>query len=94
MNELIFGISFIILLAVFIKRHDIVNFLSYNLNITIESKTLTYILSFFFVILIIVGMLFADTKEKYSGISENYDNLRPNPKNQRPHRYFDVNTYN
>jgi len=94
MNELIFGISFIILLTLFIKRHNIVNFLSYNLNITIESKTLTYILSFFFVILIIMGMLFTDTKEKYSGISQSYEKMMPSQKNQRPHRYFDVNTYN
>jgi len=94
MNELIFGICFVILATLFIQRQKIVNFLSYNLNIMIESKTLIYILSFFFVILIIIGMLFADTKEKYNVISENYDNLRPNQKDKRPHRYFDVNTYN
>lgn len=94
MNELIFGISFLILAGLFIQRHKIVNFLSYNLNVTIEIKTFTYILSFFLIILVIAGILFTETKEKYSGISESYENLRPNQHDKRPHRYFDINTYN
>jgi len=93
MNELIFAISFAILIIVFLKRHKIANYLDYNFNIRIGSETLVYILTFFFVVLIMAGMLLDNTKEKYSKISENYDNLKPKKDNGRPHRYFDVNTY-
>jgi hypothetical protein len=94
MNELIFAICFAILIIVFVKRHKIVNYLDYNLNIRIGSEILVYILTFFFIILIMAGMLLDNTKEKYSKISQSYDNLKPKKDNGRPHRYFDVNTYN
>ena len=93
MFELIFGVSFIILVTLFIKRHKIVNYLNYNFGTNIESEIIVYILTFFFVIMIILGMLLDDTKEKYSNISQSYDKLRPNQNDQRPHRYFDINTY-
>ena len=93
MNELIFGVSFIILVVLFLRRHKIVNYLSYNFNIRIESEILVYILTFFFIVLIIAGMLLDNTKEKYSHISQNYDNMKPKQDDKRPHRYFDVNTY-
>ncbi|MGB3750523.1 MAG: hypothetical protein WA945_03070 [Arcobacteraceae bacterium] len=92
MNELIFAISFAFLLLVFLKRQKIVNFLSSNFDIRIGSEVLVYVLTFFFIILIMAGMLLDNTKEKYSQISENYDNLKTKEE-KRPHRYFDVNTY-
>lgn len=93
MNELIFAISFAILVTAFIKRHKIVSYLDYNFNIRIESEILVYILSFFFLVMIIAGMLLDDTKSKYSHISESYDKMKPKQDDKRPHRYFDVNTY-
>jgi len=93
MNELIFAICFAILLTAFLKRHKIVNYLDYNFNIRIESEILVYILTFFFIVMIIAGMLLDNTKEKYSHISQNYDNMKPKKDDGRPHRYFDVNTY-
>ena len=76
MNELIFAISFAILVTLFIQRHKIVNYLDYNLNIRIQSEVLVYILTFFFLVMIIAGMLLDNTKEKYSHISQNYDNIK------------------
>jgi len=92
MNELIFAVCFTILVIIFLKRKNIVNYLDYNFNIRIESEIIVYILTFCFVVLIIAGMLLDNTKEKYSQISESYDNLKPKV-DKRPHRYFDVNTY-
>ena len=93
MNELIFAISFAILVTAFIKRRKIVYYIDYNFNIRIESEILMYILSFFFLVMIIAGMLLDDTKLKYNHISESYDKLKPKKDDKRPHRYFDVNTY-
>jgi len=93
MNELIFAISFAILVTAFLKRHKIVNYLDYNFSIRIESEILVYILTFFFIVMIIAGMLLDDTKAKYSHISESYDSFKPKKDDGRPHRYFDVNTY-
>ncbi|MDC0933015.1 hypothetical protein OAR97_04135 [Arcobacteraceae bacterium] len=92
MNELIFAVSFIVLVVAFLQRRKIVNYLNYNFGLSIQSEIIVYILTFFFVILIIAGMLLDNTKEKYSKISESYDKLKPKPDN-RPHRYFDINTY-
>jgi len=40
------------------------------------------------------GILFNDTKEKYSNISAGYNQMRPNvPTNEsknKPHRFFDI----
>lgn len=94
MNELIFAVSFAILVTVFIKRQKIVNYLDYNFSIRIQSEVLVYILAFFFIIMIMAGMLLDDTKAKYSHISESYDKFKPTKDDKRPHRYFDVNTYN
>jgi len=92
MNELIFAVSFAILVFIFLKRQSFVNYLNYNFNIRIGSEIIVYILTFFFIVLVIAGMLLDNTKEKYSKISESYDNLKPKV-DKRPHRYFDVNTY-
>jgi cytochrome b subunit of formate dehydrogenase len=92
MNELIFAISFAILVTIFMKRHKIVDYLSYNFDIRIGSEIIVYILTFLFVALILSGMLLDNTKEKYSKISQGYQNLKPK-EDSRPHKYFDVNTY-
>lgn len=92
MHELLFAISFAILVLVFIKRQKIVNYFSTNLDIRIGSEVIVYILTVFFIILILAGMLLDNTKEKYSEISDNYKNLNP-VDDKKPHRYFDVNTY-
>lgn len=93
MNELMFAISFAILLTIFLKRHSIVNYIDYNFNIRIPSEVLVYILTILFIALIMAGMLLDNTKEKFGHISQSYENLKPSKDDNRPHRYFDVNTY-
>ena len=92
MNELLFAIAFALIIFIFVTRHKIVDYFSYNLNIRIESEVIVYILTVFVIMLVLAGMLLDNTKEKYSGISENYDKMKT-PANERPHRYFDINTY-
>jgi len=58
----------------------------------LSSEIIVYIVTALIVTLILAGMLLDNTKEKYSQISENYDNLKTKD-DKRPHRYFDVNTY-
>lgn len=92
MNEFIFAIALALIILVFVTRHKIVDYFSYNLNIRVESEVIVYILSVLLILLVLAGMLLDNTKEKYSEISENYDKMKGKP-DERPHRYFDVNTY-
>jgi len=92
MFELIFAIFFTFLIIIYIQRNKIVNYISSNFNIRIKSEVLMYILTFFFIILMIGGVLLDNTKEKFSKISQDYDNLKVS-EDKRPHRYFDINTY-
>ena len=93
MNGYLFFSLFIVLAGLFLKREKIVDFLDYNLNIKIKSKFLVYIIVICFAMLLTSGMLFNNTKEKYSKISQSYDKMKPQKDDGRPHRYFDVNTY-
>jgi len=92
MKELLFFAFLAIIIIIFFKRVKVLDFLLYNFNISISNNTLLVILTFFLTLLLVAGMLFDNTKEKYGNISENYDNLKPK-EDKRPHRYFDVNTY-
>ncbi|PIF04511.1 MAG: hypothetical protein CSA86_01630 [Arcobacter sp.] len=93
MNELMYGVGFILLALTYLQRDKIVDYLNYNFSIRMQSKTLAYILTFLLIIMVISGMLLNNTSEKFSGISKSYENLNPNNEENRPHRYFDVNTY-
>jgi len=92
MTEILFFLSFAFIVIIFISRHKIVDYCSDSLNIRIESEVIVYILTVLLIILIFVGMFHEDPKEKYSKISENYDQMRTVPE-KKPHRYFDINTY-
>jgi uncharacterized membrane protein len=92
MNELLFAIAFALIILVFVKRRKIADYFSYQLNIRIETEVIVYILTVFVLMLVFAGMLLDNTKEKYSDISENYDKMKGQP-DKKPHRYFDVNTY-
>lgn len=92
MNEVLFGLSIAFIAIVFISRHKIVDYFSYNLNIRIESEVIVYFLTILLICVVLAGMLLDNTKEKYSQISQDYENLKPK-EDKRPHRYFDVNTY-
>jgi len=92
MNEILFILAFAFIVVIFVSRHKIVDYLSDNLNIRVESEVIVYILTILIIILVFTGMLFDNTKEKYKDISENYDKMKTIPE-KKPHRYFDVNTY-
>jgi hypothetical protein len=96
MNGIIFIVSLVILTTLLLSRHKIVDYLDEHFYITIQSEIIVYILTVLFIGVIAAGMLLDNTKSKYSNISQNYDKLRPqfnNSKANRPHRYFDINTY-
>ena len=96
MNEVIFVISLVVLTTILVSRHKIVEYLDEQFYIQLESEIIVYILTILFAVVIAAGMLLDDTKAKYSKISENYDKMRPkapSESDKRPHRYFDINTY-
>ncbi len=90
MNSLAFFISLTLVIVVFLMRKKIVEYLFEEHDIYIGSEIIVYITSIIFIALILIGMLFDGTKERYSDISENYDKMRPKTDN-KPHRYFDIN---
>lgn len=92
MNEILFFTSLILLILGFFKREKISSFFLYNLNLKISVNAIMVILTILFVALITAGMLLDNTKEKYGHISNGYDGFKPKD-DDRPHRYFDVNTY-
>jgi len=89
MNTIIFFICLIVLITLFVARKKITEYLFEEHDIHIGSEIIVYIVSILFVTLILIGMLFDGTKERYSDISQNYDKLRPKVDN-KPHRYFDI----
>ena len=96
MNGVFFIVSLVILTTILISRHKIVEYLDEQFYIQIQSEIIVYILTVLFIAVIAGGMLLDDTKAKYSKISENYDKMRPKGPSEsdgRPHRYFDINTY-
>ena len=96
MNEVIFIVSLAILTIILVSRHKIVEYLDEQFYIRVQSEVIVYILTIFFIAVIAAGMLLDDTKEKYSQISKNYDKMKPkgpSESDERPHRYFDINTY-
>ena len=96
MNEVVFFISLIVMSIIFFSRHKIVEYFDEQFYIQIPSEIIVYILTVLFIGVMAGGMLLDNTKSKYSEISENYNNMRPKGKSEadnRPHRYFDINTY-
>lgn len=89
MSSTVFFISLVIVLIIFFMRKKIVAYIFEEFDIYIQSEVVVYITSIAFIALILVGMLFDGTKDKYSSISKNFDNIRPKP-NDQPHRYFNI----
>jgi uncharacterized membrane protein len=89
-NELLFFLSLVILVIVLLSRHKIVEYLDENYYIEIQSEQIVYVLSFLFMTLIITGMLYDGTNEKYNQISQNYNNMRPKVDNSSL-SIFDIN---
>jgi uncharacterized membrane protein len=89
-NELIFFSSLVILITVLLTRHKIVEYLDENYYIEIQSEQIVYIITLLFMILVIAGMLFDGTSEKFNDISQSYNNMRPKVDNA-PRSIFDIN---
>ena len=93
MNGLIFFLNFAALVVLFLKREAILNFFEYKLGININSNIYIGLLAILLAMLLSAGMLLDNTKEKYKHISDGYNGFKPPKADNRPHKYFDVNTY-
>jgi len=89
MNDYLFFTLVALTLIVFFLRKKIVGYLFEEFDIHIGSEIIVYITSVAFVALVLVGMLYDGTKEKYSNISKSYESLNPNA-GKKPHRYFNI----
>jgi uncharacterized membrane protein YhaH (DUF805 family) len=94
MTETSFALSLIILLLIFLMRFKITEFLNENLkvNFKFQSEWVVYFITITFMVVVIVGMLLDDTKNKYGEVSEGFKNLKPK-QDTRPNPLFDINTY-
>jgi uncharacterized membrane protein len=93
-NEIIFFGFLFFFLFLLIKRESISSYLLNSMNINLPSQTLLYIAIGGVALLMVLGILFDNTKEKYSNISNSYNSMRPNPvtnnNTNKPHKFFDI----
>ena len=92
MKELLFFGTCALLIYLLFKRDKVRHSLLHYFGLEIQNSTIITFVALMFVVVFVLGMLFDDTKDKYSNISDNYDNMIPK-EDKRPHRYFDINTY-
>ena len=92
MEKTTFLILFIIWVFFLLIKRPLLNLLQKNdILVNVTHKTLTYIMMFLFVVLIIVGMLFTSTTEStFGNVSDGFEKLRNPPETNKPHRFFDV----
>ncbi|MEA2050175.1 MAG: hypothetical protein U9O56_05540 [Campylobacterota bacterium] len=74
-------------------RHKIVLFLNNNFEPKnkIQSEWIVYILTIFFIAVISVGMLMYGTKDKYSDISDGFEEYRTKAQEKKGGGIFDIN---
>ena len=89
--------TFLILLVTYfilfgMKRSILTSFHKKNELKWLTQEIATYFFAFLFIILMIIGVLFTKMDD-YSNVSDGFDKIRNPSANERPHRYFDVNTY-
>ena len=94
MNDLIFFILLVAFVAMLIKKEAVSLWLFDKTGINLQASTVLYISIFLIIALMTYGILFDNTKDKYSNISDGYNSMRPNavPQNEKnkPHRFFDI----
>ncbi|MEA3383607.1 MAG: hypothetical protein U9Q20_02885 [Campylobacterota bacterium] len=95
MTENSFILSLTILLIIFFMRNKITSAINENFNFKykIQSEWIVYILTIFFIAVISAGMLLDDTKNKYSDISNSFENIRTQI-NEKPKSIFDFDIGN
>lgn len=93
-NDVVFFILLLIFILILIQRDSLSSFLFEKLDIYISPKALLYIATILLVILMTLGILFDNTKEKFSNISDSYNQMRPNATTSetknKPHKWFDI----
>ena len=87
-----FILSLTVLLLIFFMRQKLTQFLNENFTFKnkIQSEWIVYILSILFIIVISMGMLLDNTKDKYADISDSFEKIRSQA-DTKPHRWFDIN---
>ena len=94
MNDIIFFILLILFIVILINKKSVSLWLFDTIGINFQPKTVLYSSIICIILLMAYGILFNDTKEKYSNISAGYNQMRPNvPTNEsknKPHRFFDI----
>lgn len=93
-NEIIFFGLLFAFIAIIIKKEAVSYFIFDTIGLNLSSKTVLNIAIICIAILMIFGVIFDNTKEKYSNISSGYNSMRPNAvpesENKKPHRFFDI----
>ena len=93
MTKVTFLILFILYLILFGVKNSVLSVFHKNKMLLWLSQTiLTYIFVFLLAVLMIVGVLFVQ-KDEFQNVSAGFDKIRNPPSKNRPHRYFDIDTY-
>jgi len=94
MNDIVFFILLALFIFMLIQKEKVSLFLFDTIGVNFQPKTILSISIALIVVLMTYGILFDDTKDKYSNISDSYNQMRPNVPSQeeknKPHRFFDI----
>jgi len=91
---LFFTILFLIILG-YTYNHILLNIVQkIEIFKNITKGNINQLLTLILVIVVLIaGLDPTNTKKKYSGISQNFENIRTPDTQKRPNPYFDIDTY-
>ena len=91
MTKSLFGLSLLILGLAYIFRANIAIFIYQTIGIRVKKVYISYILFAFLVVVLVLGMLIGSkVQTQYSNVSEGMKKIKPK---NRPHPWFDIDTY-
>jgi hypothetical protein len=95
MEKTTFLIILVIYLLLFAMKRTMLNILQANGKLLwMTQEIATYIFFFIFIVLMVVGVLYtSSTQTDFSNVNQGFEKLRTGGDKDRPHRYFDINTY-
>ncbi len=95
MEKTTFLVILVLFVIAFAMKRSVLNMLQKNGKLLwLTQEMATYIFFGLFIVLMIVGVLFtSQTQSDFANVNDGFEKIRDGGDKNRPHRYFDINTY-
>ena len=95
MEKTTFLIILVIFFLVFAMKRSVLNMLQAKGKLLwLTQEMATYIFFGLFILLMVIGVLFtSQTEKEFANVNDGFEKLHTGGDKNRPHRYFDINTY-